>query len=150
MATRKVTKKPAKRSVKRPAKRSVKQRDDTFVEFAIEQLDRLGGVRARSMFGGHGLYSGEMFFAVIDEGRLYFKVSGATRPHYEERGMGPFTPAPTMVMKGYYEVPLDVLEDATELVRWAREACGVAKAKSAARVRTPPSPRPSPRGSRRG
>ena len=110
---------------------------DSFVAFVVEQLDSLGGVRPKSMFGGHGIYSRENFFAVVDEGRLYFRVDDATRPRYEARGMGPFTYAPGMVMKGYYEVPVDVLEDASELVRWAREAMaakrGKAKQKAAAK-----------------
>ena len=118
---------------RRAAKKPLRKRDDTFVAFVIEQLDRLGSVRSKSMFGGHGLYSGETFFAVIDEGRLYFKVGDATRPRYKARGMGPFAYAPGMVMKGYHEVPLEVIEDASELVRWAREACGVAREKAASK-----------------
>jgi DNA transformation protein len=107
-----------------------KQKDESFVAFVVEQLAGLGGVRAKRMFGGHGLYARETFFAVVDEGRLYFRVSDATRPKYEARGMGPFAPAPTMgVMRSYYEVPLDVLEDAAELARWAREACAAAPVK---------------------
>ena len=121
-----------------------KKKDDSFVAFVVEQLAGLGGVRAKSMFGGHGLYARDTFFAVLDEGRLYFRVSDTTRPKYEARGMGPFAPAPTMgVMRSYYEVPLDVLEDAAELVRWAREACAAAPAKKerAARRGTPPAGR---------
>jgi len=120
---------------KKPAKESTarKGRDATFVAFVVEQLDALGGVRAKSMFGGHGLYARDTFFAVVDDGRLYFKVDDATRPRYEARGMGPFAPSPTMVMRGYFEVPLDVIEDAAELVRWAREACSVAKEPRAAK-----------------
>jgi DNA transformation protein len=107
----------------------------SFVAFVVEQLDSLGGVRAKSMFGGHGIYSRDVFFAVVDEGRLYFRVDDETRPRYVERGMGPFTYAPDMAMHGYYEVPVDVLEDAAELARWAREAMkakrGKAKRRSA-------------------
>ena len=73
------------------------------------------------MFGGYGIYSGPAFFAVVDEGRLYFRVDDASRPEYEARGMKPFNPmgAP---MLGYWEVPPEVLEDSAELARWARKA----------------------------
>ena len=107
---------------------------ESFVAFVVEQLDSLGGVRAKSMFGGHGIYSRDNFFAVVDEGRLYFRVDDETRPRYEARSMGPFTYAPDMVMKGYYEVPVDVLEDAAELARWAREAMNAKRGKAKERA----------------
>src|SRR5882672_5917294 len=97
-------------------------RDDSMVSFIVEQLAALGGVRSRSMFGGHGLYKGDSFFGMVGKGRVYFRVDDTTRPKYEAQGMTPFSPDPKMTMKGYYEVPLDVIEDAAELVRWAREA----------------------------
>ena len=114
-----------------------KARDASFVAFVEEQLTSLGGVRSKSMFGGYGLYARDVFFACVDDGRLYFRVDDLTRPRYEERGMGPFAPMPEMVMKGYYEVPVDVIEEAAELVRWAREAMAAApkkKARGAAKV----------------
>lgn len=112
-------------------------RDASFVAFLVEQLGGLGSVRAKGMFGGHGIYAREVFFAVVDEGRLYFRVDDATRPRYQERGMGPFTPAPSMVMTGYYEVPVDVIEDAAELMRWAREAMVAAPGKRTRKVAAP-------------
>ena len=95
--------------------------DATFVAFVVDQLASLPDVRSRRMFGGHGLYSGAMFFAVVDEGRLYFRVDDASRPEYEARGMKPFNPMGSPML-GYWEVPADVIEDAAELTRWARKA----------------------------
>jgi len=40
---------------------------------------------------------------------------------YEKKGKGG-SAARTVALKSYYEVPLDVLEKRSELVRWAREA----------------------------
>lgn len=97
-------------------------RGDSFVEYILDQLHNLPGVRARRMFGAHGLYLGTTFFGIADEGRLYFKTTGATRPKYEGRGMGPFRPTEKQTLKRYYEVPADVIEDADELAEWAREA----------------------------
>ncbi len=134
------------RKAKPASLRGKPRRDASFIAFVSEQLSSLGGVRAKSMFGGHGFYARDLFFAVADEGRLYFKVDDGTRPRYESRGMGPFTPAPSMVMKGYYEVPLDVLEDAAELTRWAREACEVARKAAGMKGRTPSRPSRAPRG----
>ena len=110
------------RSAPRPRKPTVKPAADaTFVEFVLDQLTSLPEVRSRRMFGGHGIYSGQAFFAVVDEGRLYFRVDDASRPEYEARGMKPFNPMGSPML-GYWEVPADVLEDAAELTRWARKA----------------------------
>jgi DNA transformation protein len=91
--------------------------DEDFLEFVIDQLAALSRVTSRSMFGCFGLYSGEDFFAIIDEGRLYFCTDEATRPAYRAAGMKTFH-----ALKSYYEVPVDVLEDDAELCKWAREA----------------------------
>jgi DNA transformation protein len=102
--------------------------DESFKEFVLDQLSALPELRAKAMFGTHGLYQADRFFAIMDEGRLYFKVNEHSRVAYVERGMKPFT----YEMKGrvmtmsYYEVPPDVLENAGELVAWANEAIQVA------------------------
>jgi len=74
------------------------------------------------MFGGYGLYSDDVFFAILWHGHLFFLTDEATRPEYEERGMTPFTPRPSQNLRRYYEVPPEVLEDPTEAVSWARAA----------------------------
>jgi DNA transformation protein len=100
-----------------------------FRTFVLEQLVRTtAAVRARSMFGGVGLYSRDLFFALMDDDVLYFKVDDTTRARFEERGMGPFRPGGEAgeVMQ-YYEVPADVLEDAEALAPWAADAVEVAR-----------------------
>src|SRR6202011_6189680 len=37
---------------------------DSFVAFVLEQLDSLGPITAKRMFGGVGLYAGDLFFAL--------------------------------------------------------------------------------------
>lgn len=80
------------------------------------------------MFGGHGLYSGNHFFGILFEGRLYFKADAASRAAYLERGMGQFTyeQRGRVLTMSYFEVPPDVLEDRTELAGWAGRALRVA------------------------
>ena len=41
--------------------------DDSFKEFVLDQLGALPDVRAKAMFGSHGIYSGETFFGILDE-----------------------------------------------------------------------------------
>jgi DNA transformation protein and related proteins len=101
-----------------------------FLQYVLEQLERLRGVTQRRMFGGVGLYCDGVFFAVIDDDTLYFKVDDTTRPDYESRGMKPFRPykdKPEVSMT-YYTVPADVLDDAEELVVWGRRSVAIAGA----------------------
>jgi DNA transformation protein len=100
-----------------------------FRAFVLEQLARTThGLRARSMFGGVGLYSGDLFFGLMDNDVLYFKVDDTTRARFEERGLEPFRPGGEggEVMQ-YYEVPAEVMEDAETLAPWAAEAVEVAR-----------------------
>ena len=103
-------------------KRAAGALDESFTTFVVDQLAALGTVEARQMFGGRGLYWKDQIFGLIDEGRLYFRVSEATVGRYVAEGSKPFEPWPGHVMKGYYEVPARVLEDGDEAASWAREA----------------------------
>lgn len=106
---------------------------DGFRDFVLDQLAETAPVTARRMFGGVGLCARGIFFAVIDNDRIYFRVDDATRPRYEARGAGPFAPIPGEAsMRGYYELPAGILDDRDELATWARESIGVAIALKAA------------------
>ena len=101
----------------------------SFRQFVLEQLQRvLPAIRAKSMFGGVGVYSEELFFALIDDETVYFKVNDTNRGDFEERGLGPFRPfgneGETMQ---YYELPPDLLEDPDALRPWADKAVQVAR-----------------------
>ncbi len=93
-----------------------------FVGFVLEQLGELGDVRARAMFGGHGLYLGPVFFGIVYHDRLYLKTGDDTRSWYEGRGMESFRPTERQHLKTYFEVPADTIEDRAELVERASEA----------------------------
>lgn len=96
--------------------------DPSLKDYMLEQLEPLGRVRARAMFGGFGVYCDDVFFAIIYQGTVYFKTGPATRKGYEKEGMQPFSPNPGQTLKNYYQVPAEVLEDPDLLHQWAREA----------------------------
>jgi len=98
---------------------------DSFKEFVLDQLAGLGRLKCRAMFGGHGIYCGDVFFAIIYDGRLYFKTTATTRSRYEKQGMAPFRPNPKQTLKNYLEVPPELLDSGEELIRWARQAARV-------------------------
>lgn len=99
--------------------------DDSYVEFALDQLRTVPGVVSRRMFGGHGLYRDGRFFGIVFKGRLYFKTDERTRSRYERAGMEFFRPSPKQALRSYYEVPADVVEDPATLGKWAAEACAL-------------------------
>ena len=99
---------------------------ESYRDFVLEQLGRVMPVTGKSMFGGVGLYADGLFFALIAEDRLYFKVDDVTRPDFERLGMEPFRPFGEEKAMGYYEVPADVVEDAVQLAFWMKKAIDVA------------------------
>lgn len=109
-----------------------------YLDYVLEQLAGVPRVTWRRMFGGVGIYSGGLFFALIANDLLYLKVGDANRAEFVSRGMGPFRPFPekSQYSMSYYEVPADVLEDADELALWAHRSLEIARQ---------PKPRPARR-----
>lgn len=101
-----------------------------YLAWALEQLAVAGTVTHRRMFGGVGLYLDGLFFALLDNDTLYFKVDDSNRPRYEQAGSQPFRPFPDNpdYVMAYWQVPADVLEDPDALREWARAAVAVALA----------------------
>jgi DNA transformation protein len=107
---------------------------DTFRRFVLAQLEDLGEVTARAMFGGVGLYYRDVFFGIIARDVLYLKVDAANRRDYARAGMPRFAPYPARSGggrstrgTGYYAVPAGVLECASDLATWARKSVAAAE-----------------------
>jgi DNA transformation protein len=107
-----------------------------FLDYMLEQLARVDSLRWRRMFGAVGLYSGDLFFGLIDDDTVYFKADPSTSAPYRARKMPRFMPLADSVDsdRGYFQVPADVLEDAEELLAWARPAISVALAAHAVKL----------------
>lgn len=97
-------------------------KNEEFRDYVLDQLGGLENLVCKRMFGGYGIYNGEVFFAIIHKGGIYFKTDDESRELYEARGMGPFRPDAKQTLKTYYEVPAEILEESDELLRWARRA----------------------------
>src|SRR5918995_3146576 len=114
---------------------------DNYRTYIVEQLAALPALSTRRMFGGIGIYSDTLFFALIDDDVLFFKVDDANRDDYVSRGMKAFMPFPGQPSLGYFQVPAEVIEEAEELARWARRSVEVAQRAGTKKVRLKPDPR---------
>ncbi len=102
--------------------------DKEFVSYVIELMHQLGPVVSKRMFGGHGIFQDGLMFAIIVDGRLYFKADKTTEKEFLKRNLGIFT----YKKKGkdmrisYYQAPEETLEDADEMYSWGRKALNTA------------------------
>ena len=122
-----------------------------FKEFVQDQLARFGPVAIHRMFGGAGVYVGDVMFALIGDDTLYLKADETTKPAFEAEGMAAFTytaKGRKPISMSYWEIPPRLLEEPDELAEWARAAHDVARAAKAKR-RSPNPPNPSPGAKRR-
>lgn len=96
---------------------------ESYREFVIEQLSNVVPISYRKMFGGIGVYSEGLFFAIMGDDRLYFKVDDSNYADYAAHRSEQF-----MNLR-YYEVPADSLEDEDQLSEWVEKALAVAALK---------------------
>lgn len=119
--------------MKQPAKRiNEGGASDGIIELMCDACAGLGVFRAQRMFGGHGLWLDDFFFAILIDGTLYFKVSDATRSRYEAEGMQPFsyeTKAGRRVLTSCWRIPERLYDDSDEMPHWIREAVAAARDK---------------------
>jgi DNA transformation protein len=98
-----------------------------FVAYICDQLEPLGPIRWRRMFGGYGIYCDELFFAIVAGDVLHFKTDAGNRQRYEAADMPPFQPFPDKpTTMNYHQVPDEIVDDPTQLCAWANEALAVA------------------------
>ena len=91
-----------------------------------EKLSLALPIDSKSMFGGVGIYSEGLFFALIAEDKLYFKVSDLNRADFEAAGMKPFYPYDSATPMHYWELPPGVINHPEELRVWIDKALQVA------------------------
>ena len=103
----------------------------SLLDFITEQLAPIGPIKTVRFFGGIGLKSANVQFGMMMEGRLYFVVNDASRPAYEAAGSQCFsytTKKGTVLVRRYFEVPPDIMEEAPRLQALARESIQAAGA----------------------
>jgi DNA transformation protein len=99
------------------------------IAHAEELFAPFGDIRIRKMFGGAGVYCDDLFFAILDDEVVYFKVDDETRKEFEKRGLRPFAfemKDGSSATMSYYNAPEEIFDDEDELKRWATLALDAA------------------------
>lgn len=118
----------------------------SFVQHALELLEQVGPIRARSMFGGHGLSLNGTSIGLIDDDWLYLRVDDQTRPQFEAAGSRAFTyPSKNgpMTMNSYWALPEEAIDDPDVAAKWGRLAAEVAARAEARKKAKAPRPKRS-------
>ena len=77
------------------------------------------------MFGGAGIYIDEVFFCVLDDDKIFFKVDNQSVAVYEELGMKPWLMGGE-AQTNYRELPPSVYDDPEKLGEWMEESAAAA------------------------
>lgn len=106
-------------------------KDAGFYEWVLNDLfDGLTGLTSRAMFGGYGFYLRGKIFAIIADGRLYFKADEKAIPDFKKYGSHPFhysSKDRKAVTMGYWELPEEIMEERDLLLSWVKRAAASTK-----------------------
>jgi DNA transformation protein len=84
-------------------------------------------VTSRKMFGGIGVFSDKVMFALVYDGVLYFKSTPEMAKTYTENTIQFEPPFRRPIKMPYWSVPENILEDKKLLIEWAGNALEHAK-----------------------
>ena len=108
-------------------------RDNAFVSYVVELMQSMGPVRAKRMFGGHGIFLDDLMFALIADDVLYLKADNETENDFKAKGLDAFTynKKDKILSMSYFQAPEEALEDNDEMKLWANKAyCAALRAAS--------------------
>ena len=102
----------------------------SFVDYVVNDLlNGVEGIRAKAMFGGHGLYKGNIFFGIIVDDELYYKADQSTQKDFKAFGSEPFRYSrkdKKAVTMSYWKLPAQIMDERQDLLTWTEKAVRVA------------------------
>jgi DNA transformation protein len=105
-------------------------------ESVRELFAGFGPVSVRRMFGGAGIWSDGLMFAIEVDGILYLRVDEASLADFEREGSKPFvyprakTPGKIgRPSRAFWRLPERLYDDPDELAVWANRALAIAERK---------------------
>jgi len=108
------------------------------VDHLLELMSPIGDAVARRLFGGWGLYLGQLIVALVADGRVYAKTDALTRGAFESAGSVPFVVhgRDGAVATSYWSLPEAALDSCEALRPWMRLALQAAQRKAPAKPRS--------------
>ena len=106
----------------------------------ITELFRpIGPVRLKRMFGGHGIYSEGVFFALESGGEIFLKTDAVTQREFASTGSLPFSfeRAGKTMVTSYWRLPDTAFDEPKELARWCKLALDAARRAAKSRPAKP-------------
>lgn len=111
--------------------------DAAYLDHCRELLDSVGAVDIRRMFGGHGIYAGDVMFGLIARDTLYLRIDDEVRSAFEAAGARPFVYASKSAGKPvtmpYVTAPEEAMDDPAAMAPWAAHALAAARRARAAK-----------------
>ena len=111
-------------------------------DYIRDLFAELGTVHIRRMFGGAGIYAGDVMFGLVSDDLIYLKADAGTVPAFEREKCLPFqytTKKGKRAVMSYWRLPDRLYDDPVELAQWAKQAIAIARQsavkKPAAKVR---------------
>ena len=105
-------------------------------DFIRELFSPFGPVTVKRMFGGAGLWSEGLMFALVFDGAIFLKVDETSIPDFEREGSRRFVythaKSPGRVGRAslsYWRLPERLYDDPDELAVWAARARTIAERK---------------------
>jgi len=99
--------------------------DSAFVAHLLDLLEPLGGVTAKRMFGGHGIFREGLMFGLVVDGVFHLKTDPENRSEFEARDLPPFRyegKDGRVATMSYHLCPEEALDSPRAMDPWARSA----------------------------
>lgn len=97
--------------------------DKEFIDFLLDQLSPVSGLRAKKMFGEYCLFYGGKIVAIVSKDyRIFIKANEETLPLLKSENSEQFSyfaKGRTQKMH-YWSIPEWAVEEPDELIKWVR------------------------------
>lgn len=101
-----------------------------FVAHLLDLLEPLGGVTAKRMFGGYGIFRDGRMFGLVADGELFLKTDAENRGNFEARDLAAFQyemKDGSVSVMSYHRCPEEALDSPHAMRPWAESAIAAAK-----------------------
>ena len=100
--------------------------NNDYVEFIKDQLSDIGEIETKNMFGGVGFFKDGKMFGMIGNDVFRLKTDEVNKEKFIKAGMKPYFSKSKKKGMPYWEVPENIIEDRSELKKWAEESIAAA------------------------